>query len=206
MRLGAPDRRLRTGVALVAVAIVLSAGALAWRTAAQRLDPTNPTVSLDEVERRVAADIPVPETTAPALASQIARGDTIVFDVRTRAEYDQSHIDGAILVDPDTSAESFLAAHGSKLAGKTAVFYCAVGVRSGLMVARLNRSGQPTQATATYNLRGGLFRWHAQGRPLMADHRGAAATIHPYDAAWGSLLDRTLAASRAPAAAPVPPR
>ena len=80
------------------------------------------------------------------------------------------------------------------------VFYCAVGVRSGLMLARVQPVLASKGAQAAYNLRGGIFRWHAAGRSLVADGTGIApTTVHPYDAAWGKLLDRTLASPGKPA-------
>jgi rhodanese-related sulfurtransferase len=112
--------------------------------------------------------------------------------VRTREEFEQSHIDGAIWVDPDMSAASFAEAHGARVRGKTAVFYCAVGVRSGVMVQRVSQSLAPFGPAATVNLKGGVFRWHAQRKPLMST-AGPVRTVHPYDASWGKLLDRTLA-------------
>jgi hypothetical protein len=38
-----------------------------------------------------------------------------------------------------------------------------------------------------YNLRGGMFRWRAEGLPM-----AGGAEVHQFDARWGRLLERTL--------------
>ena len=160
------------------------------RLAALGLDPTNPALTLSDVERTVSRLYPVPEITAPALESSLPKGDVVLFDVREREEYDLSHLPGAIHVDPDLDADEFLRLHGKQLAGRRAVFYCAVGVRSGIMVDRLNKAAAKGAANAA-NLRGGIFRWHAEHRPITSDS-GPATRIHGYDASWQQLLNRTL--------------
>jgi rhodanese-related sulfurtransferase len=179
--------RAAAAAALIAVALVV-AGSFAVG-----LDPSDPRVTLGDVERQVSAKFPVTEVSVPELAQTMATGNVVLFDVRTREEFDQSHIEGAIWVDPDMSAASFAKLHGQRVRGKAAVFYCAVGVRSGVMVQRVSQSLASFGPTATLNLKGGAFRWHAQQRPLMST-AGPVRAVHPYDEAWGKLLDRTLKA------------
>jgi len=39
------------------------------------------------------------------------------------------------------------------------------------------------------NLRGGVFAWHNQARPL-ENEAGTTDTIHPYNDKWGKLVER----------------
>lgn len=42
-------------------------------------------------------------------------------------------------------------------------------------------------AASMSNLRGGICRWHAEGRPIEG-----GSTVHHFDTSWGALLRRTL--------------
>lgn len=115
--------------------------------------------------------------------------DVVVFDVREEAEFAVSHIPGAIRVSPSVWTSRFLSERAEAMKGKTVVFYCSVGVRSSRLAARVQAGLAKSGATAVYNLRGGIFRWHNEGRPLQS---GVASTehVHPYDASWGRLVQR----------------
>lgn len=117
-----------------------------------------------------------------------ARTDLIFFDVRKTKEYAVSHIVNAIRVDPGISAEQFFELHGELLEGKTAVFYCSVGRRSSQLLSRLDENLDEFGVDDAYNLKGGLFRWHNDKRPLV---RGNDKTrnIHPYNFYWGRLIE-----------------
>ena len=186
----------------LAAAIALALGALVWMSSAVRpFDPVNPLVTLADIEATVSQKYPLPEVTDTGLADRVGRADTLLFDVREPDEFAQSHLLGARRIDPEMSAKEFQAAYGPEIKGRTVVFYCAVGVRSGRMLTRVQPVLASQGAQVGYNLRGGIFRWHAAGRSLVADGSagGAPRTIHPYDAAWGKLLDRTLASPAKPA-------
>jgi rhodanese-related sulfurtransferase len=182
-----PRRRL----ILMAAAGLGAAGAVVfgWRGAAGLPDPADPRTTLAEVEAAISRILPVPEITPGGLVRLMASGAPLVlFDVREPAEYAESHIPGAIRLDPGAEAAAVLAAHGARMAGASVVFYCAVGWRSGMMVAALRRATEEAGATALLNMRGGVFRWHAEGLPLAPQ----AAGVHPFDPNWGRLLERTL--------------
>ena len=175
------------GLALALSAHQLGASVSGWP------DPADPKTTLSAVEAIVSRKISVPEITAPALRSALARPDTMTFDVREPAEYAKSHIAGAIRIDPGLSARALAARFGNDIRGKTVVFYCAVGVRSGYMLERVQSVLADSGAKAGYNLRGGIFRWYASGGPVVSI-TGPAHSVHPYDEEWGKLLARTLAA------------
>lgn len=157
------------------------------RSVIWRLDPTNPSTSLADVEREVVRRYRVSDMPAQSLPE----GQVALFDVRTAEEFAAGHIEGAIHVDPDMSAADFLARHGELLRQRPAVFYCAVGVRSSVMVQRLSQAPSVPVGAVMHNLRGGAFRWVAEGRSLVSG--GKPGQIHPYDANWEKLLNRTLA-------------
>ena len=68
--------------------------------------------------------------------------------------------------------------------------YCSVGARSGALGRRLAARGLDVR-----NLRGGVFRWAADGRPLATADGAPTTTVHPYDRLWSRYLP---AANRGP--------
>lgn len=183
-----PDRRhlLLAGAGAL---VVTGGAALAWPWRRGLPDPADSRTTMQDVEAAVARLLPVPEITSEELARRIGAGERLLLlDVREPAEYAQSRIPGALRVSPGAPAAAVLAEHRTRMAGATVVFYCAVGWRSGLMVQGIRQAAAEAPAAALLNLRGGIFRWHAEGRPL---EPGLGATgVHPFDGAWGRLLAR----------------
>lgn len=116
--------------------------------------------------------------------------DLIVFDVREQNEFDVSHLGGAIRVDPDISADEFVASFQQITKGKKLVFYCSVGRRSSKLASKVQNKLLKTASTPEiYNLEGGIFRWHNDSRELVNGQQ-ASDFIHPYNRYWGRLIDR----------------
>ena len=67
------------------------------------------------------------------------------------------------------------------------VVYCSVGYRSAGVAQALRRQGFKD----VVNLKGSIFRWANEGRPVFRSGRMVAA-VHPYDASWGTLLADSL--------------
>lgn len=170
--------------------IVVSAGAsLAWPWRGGLPDPADSATTKHDVEVAVARLLPVPEITSAELARRKVAGEPILLlDVREPDEFAQSRIPGALRVQPGAAADAVLAEHGARMAGAIVVLYCAVGWRSGLMVKGLRQAAARAPATALLNLRGGIFRWYAEGRVL--DYGPAATGVHPFNEPWGRLLAR----------------
>jgi rhodanese-related sulfurtransferase len=63
------------------------------------------------------------------------------------------------------------------------VVYCSVGWRSSEVAEALQRSGYRD----VRNLKGGIFTWANEGRPLYRDGR-RVFVVHPFDRGWGRLL------------------
>lgn len=132
-----------------------------------------------------------PEVThvdAAAVEALQKSGGAVIFDVRTPEEYAVSHIDGAVQVDPKIAADAFLAKYADALKGKSAVFYCSVGMRSSRLASRV-ASGLESAGAKGVSLRGGIFAWANAARPLV-NASGPATDVHGYDKSWGKLLDK----------------
>jgi rhodanese-related sulfurtransferase len=183
-----PNRRLVVG--MVGATILGGAGmAMAWPWRRGLPDPTDPRTTLQGVEEAVARLLPEPEITTAALAARMAAGEPIIlFDTREPDEYAQSHLPGALRVAPDASATAILAQYRALMADATVIVYCSVGWRSGLVVQAIRRAAEQAPAKAVFNLRGGIFRWHAEGRPL--EFGPGASGVHPFSSDWGQLLKR----------------
>jgi rhodanese-related sulfurtransferase len=126
----------------------------------------------------------------PAEALRLVQGgNVLLLDVREPAEYVVSRLPGAIRVDPGISRAAFMAQHGAALQGRTLLLYCAVGVRSSRLAERVREDALKAGASGIANLKGGIFAWHNEGRPL-ADGAGRTDHVHPYDRNWGKLLSR----------------
>lgn len=118
---------------------------------------------------------------------ETARQSVVVLDVRTPEENAVSQIPGATRIDPGSAAEQVLAATGD-VKGKTVVFYCSVGARSGRLASSVQDALKSQGAAGVANLYGGIFSWHNQSRPL--EQAGKPTTfVHPYSAQWAASLD-----------------
>ncbi len=148
------------------------------------------------LEKAIALKYPLPQLSGDSLAARMARGDSslLVFDTRPAEEYDVSHLRGALRIDPDMGAEAFVAAYGDRLAGCDLVFYCSVGYRSSIVIERVRGAAEEAGARSVANLRGGIFRWYNEDRPLFG--QAQVDTVHPYDAYWGRFLRDKRAAFR----------
>lgn len=159
-----------------AVASAVAADPIGWTSVFRMIELTWPAVtqlSTSELARRIDAHEPV-----------------LLIDTRAKGEYLVSHLPGAIWAE---SPAQLRAAVRAVPATQLIVLYCSVGVRSSKAVAMLMRDGGHT----VVNLRGSIFQWANEGRALEADGK-PAAQVHPYNRAWGQLLDARLRASGAP--------
>jgi len=112
--------------------------------------------------------------------------DLVVFDVRSEAEFEVSHLKGARRLEPDGSNLQSLALPTDAVV----VVYCSVGVRSAGIVDELEEAG----FTEVYNLEGGIFGWANEGRPVF---RGGlpVTEVHGYGWPWSLYLRPELRAT-----------
>lgn len=154
----------------------------------------------EDLEKEISKKFPVSHISTEALASILTKDELakhyILIDTRPLEEYQTSHLRDAIRVDPDLKVEQFIEKFGEKIKNKHCVFYCSVGYRSAAFISRVSQAAQESGALTCANLRGGLFRWYNEKRPV---YQGEKETdeIHPYDSYWGQFV-----IPRAPSTAP----
>lgn len=129
----------------------------------------------------------VPRVTTDSLAAWLEADSVaqpILLDTRSPDEFAVSHLKGALRVDPD--AQTFLTL--DTLDRQTPIVaYCSVGYRSSDVASRLRSAG----FTNVHNLRGSIFLWANEGRPVYRGDK-RVDVVHPYNAAWGRLLREDL--------------
>jgi len=125
----------------------------------------------------------VPQISTDVLAAELKTGKQppTLLDARADKEYVVSHISGARRIGfGDFSLD--------RLAGldrdAPLIVYCSVGKRSELIGEKLLAAG----FSNVRNLRGGIFQWANDGRPLV-NANGATKTVHSYNRKWGQWLE-----------------
>lgn len=119
--------------------------------------------------------------------SEMDADNVVIFDVREPDEFNVSHIKGAIQISPTIEPEDFEYEFAEIITGKVVVFYCSVGVRSSAKASQLTGIVNDVNAQASYNLKGGIFQWHNELRPLV-NKEGRTTKIHPYNHYWRQLI------------------
>lgn len=84
----------------------------------------------------------------------------ILLDVRTPAEYDESHIEGSILINYQSSDFNDKVQELDK--NKTYLVYCRSGMRSAASVDIMMKTGFEN----VYNIVGGIMGWENCGLPV----------------------------------------
>lgn len=124
----------------------------------------------------------VPHTSTAALAARLAAGERVLLlDARERAEFEVSHLPGAVWIGP---AGAELGARGPLPLEQPMVVYCSVGWRSAEATRLLRQAG----ADRVENLSGSIFRWANEGRPLVDAADRPTTVVHPFGSAWRFLL------------------
>jgi rhodanese-related sulfurtransferase len=110
------------------------------------------------------------------------RMQPVLLDARTQAEFDVSHLKGALRIDPYRPSLVPLAGFPRDT---PIVVYSSAGYRGARVASWLAKAGYPN----AQNLGSSLFQWANEGRPLFRGDR-PTAVVHPYDGRWGWLLER----------------
>lgn len=148
---------------------------------------------MDDVKRSTAGRFSDVDHVSPQQVQQWLDSpgeDVLLLDARTAAEYEVSHLRGALHVSPDASAQEVVAAvAGGVPEDRRIVTYCSLGVRSAKMARRLKEAGY----TNVHNMNGAIFQWANEGRPV---YRGDERVdkVHPYNSRWGEYLKPELRA------------
>jgi rhodanese-related sulfurtransferase len=94
-------------------------------------------------------------------SSKVTEAGIITLDVRTPGEFNEGHIDGALLIDFQSG--NFENEIASLDKSKTYAVYCRSGNRSSEAVKVMSDAG----FTNLYNLNGGVIDWANAGLPLV---------------------------------------
>ena len=113
----------------------------------------------------------------------------LLFDIRTAGEFEKSRIATAVRLDPDTAPDDFAARYAALVAERDLVFYCSIGQRSTELLERVESVCRTAGAKSCRNLRGGIFRWYNEGKPVV-DASGMTNDIHGYDPVWAVMVER----------------
>ena len=96
-------------------------------------------------------------------ASRIVSPDVVILDVRTVAEYEEGHVQGAINID--VKQENFIeTAKATFPSDKTIAVYCRGGRRSVTAAEKL-----VAENYKVINLEGGIMAWKDAGMPIVTD-------------------------------------
>ncbi len=146
--------------------------------------------ALPGLEQSIAKRFPTVESVAPQQfqANLQNEADVIVLDVREKGEFAVSRLAGSQQISPDISKPEFLKRFADKAKGKVFVLYCSVGYRSSKLAARMQDRLRQLGAKGVYNLRGGVFAWHNDAKPLVKGSGEVTKLVHPYSEKWGRYL------------------
>ncbi|XP_051891451.1 tRNA uridine(34) hydroxylase-like [Pristis pectinata] len=127
----------------------------------------------------------------------------LLLDVRSPAEYEVSHLEGAVRVDPETTdMEQVVRELGPAecLKDKEVVCYCTAGYHGSEMAQKLHKalvSGseqEGQESPKVYNLDGGLVKWANERKPIVDGKEQPTQLVHPYNKVWAQLLEPELRA------------
>ena len=108
----------------------------------------------------------------------------ILLDVRTKSEYDVSHLFGAQLILSEKMGFEKIKNLEKDI---PLILYCSVGERSSKLAAKLKAKGFKN----IYNLQGSIFKWANEGKPVYSQGQ-KVNKVHPYNSYWGQLLTQEL--------------
>jgi len=181
------NRYPRQTKGLTTLLVFLLSGIAATMSSRLLAAPEEP-MSWADVFARIKRDWPeVPQMSTQELAQRMVddgNSRPLLIDVRTRREYEVSHLPGAVWAETSRQIEDVL---GRRSKHQVIVLYCSAGVRSSNAAARLIKSGR----TNVFNLQGSIFQWANERRPILRDGK-VVDVVHPYDERWGVLLDSQL--------------
>jgi len=142
-------------------------------------------VSWDAIDRKIDREYPqIPFITSDSLQQKLQESapQLVIIDVREAEEFAVSHLETALNIQTGDGVAEQIDAKDTPI-----VVYCSVGYRSAGVAARLQELGYSNVS----NLRHSIFNWAERGYPL-ANKLGSTDKIHPFNTAWGSLVDSDL--------------
>ena len=105
----------------------------------------------------------------------------LFFDIRSKVEYEVSHIAGAEFYDYETFNVLEI---DKSLKEEMIIMYCSVGYRSELAAEKLKKSGFKN----IYNLYGGIFQWVYEDYEVVDITGAKTDRVHTYNKKWSKWL------------------
>ena len=102
-----------------------------------------------------------PSEAAELITRHQGDANFVILDIRTPAEYQSGHLQGAIMID--YYSKSFVDEIGRLDREKTYLVYCRSGNRSGRSMDLLKK----LEFNKIYHLASGIISWNAAGLPLV---------------------------------------
>jgi len=125
----------------------------------------------------------VPVIHQDELAQMLGHKEIALLDIRTKAEYNVSHVKGAEFVDYDSFTPEMVAGLDKN---KQVVVYCSVGYRSEKIGEKLQELG----FTKVKNLYGGIFEWKNNAHTVVNNQNMPTDSVHTFNADWGAHLKK----------------
>jgi rhodanese-related sulfurtransferase len=122
------------------------------------------------------------EGSVPMAKPDSCPANALYLDAREKAEYDVSHIPGALFVGYDHFDIHVL---DSIPKNREMVVYCSVGYRSEKIGEKLIAAGYVNVT----NLYGGIFLWVNEEREIV-NAGGPTKQVHAYNYLWGDWLEK----------------
>ncbi|XP_041054181.1 uncharacterized protein LOC121283543 [Carcharodon carcharias] len=122
----------------------------------------------------------------------------LLLDIRSPPEYEISHLQGAIRIDPETTNMDHLVKDlglADCIEITEVICYCTVGYRSSKVAQKLleflaSDAGQHLRGLLkVYNLEGGLVKWANERKAIVDSENQPTSLVHPYNMMWGQLLE-----------------
>lgn len=143
-------------------------------------------VNWESVDNRIDREYPNIEFVSSSdLIQQYQASDqihTLIIDVREQEEFQVSHLQNALNLKTGDAITQLYQDKDTPI-----VVYCSVGYRSAGVAEELRQMGY----TDVRNLRHSIFEWANKGYP-MVNGAGETEKAHPFNTAWGALLDKPL--------------
>jgi len=119
----------------------------------------------------------VPTISVDSLALVSKTQKPILLDTRAKAEFETSHLPGALWVDYDTFGPGLVA---NLERSRPVVVYCSVGYRSEKIGEKLKTLG----FNHVRNLYGGIFQWKNEGYEVVNQNGDPTDSVHCYNRLW----------------------
>lgn len=156
--------------------------------------------NLEAIVESIAKEFPdvehISTSTLASLMEAEDENELLLIDCRNPEEFAISRIPGAVNLRDVEAVQGALENALVKMENppEKIAIYCSVGYRSSKLARALDEAGIENAV----NIRGSIFAWTNEDRPLETPDGEPAETVHPYNQFWGRLLNEGKQASLNP--------